>query len=95
MAGVFQKAMVWLGLAPDEEYDDYPYEAPGRPAPGPTPDPGPGRRRRWRRIPSCLLAAAVPAVPCGNCPVGARSRTTRVRSGAPRPLRCARCDPAP
>ena len=39
MAGVFRKAMVWLGLAPDDEYDDYPYEGlrqgpgPARPAP--------------------------------------------------------------
>jgi cell division inhibitor SepF len=30
MAGVFHKAMVWLGLAPDDEYDDYPHEGPGR-----------------------------------------------------------------
>lgn len=44
MAGVFQKAMVWLGLAPDEEYDDYPYEATGRPAPGAA-RPGPGPQR--------------------------------------------------
>lgn len=34
MAGAFQKAMVWLGLAPDEEYDDYRYEDQARPAPG-------------------------------------------------------------
>lgn len=32
MAGVFQKAMVWLGLAPDDEYDDYSYDPPPRPA---------------------------------------------------------------
>ena len=35
MAGVFQKAMVWLGLAPDDEYDDYPYEGPRQHGPGP------------------------------------------------------------
>jgi cell division inhibitor SepF len=34
MAGVFRKAMVWLGLAPDDEYDDYPYEGL-RQGPGP------------------------------------------------------------
>ena len=34
MAGVFHKAMVWLGLAPDDEYDDYPYEGL-RQGPGP------------------------------------------------------------
>ena len=34
MAGAFHKAMVWLGLAPDEEYDDYGYDEPARPAPG-------------------------------------------------------------
>ncbi len=39
MAGVLNKAMVWLGLAPDDEYDDYPYEAPGRPVGG-APRPG-------------------------------------------------------
>ena len=45
MAGVFQKAMVWLGLAPDEEYDDYPYEGSGAPAPGPSrPAPRPAQR---------------------------------------------------
>ncbi|HEX4901959.1 MAG TPA: cell division protein SepF [Acidimicrobiales bacterium] len=31
----FRKAMVWLGLAPDEEYDDYGYDQPSRPAPVP------------------------------------------------------------
>lgn len=37
MAGVFHKAMVWLGLAPDDEYDDYHYgDGPARP-------PAPGR----------------------------------------------------
>ena len=49
MAGVFQKAMVWLGLAPDDEYDDYPYEGPLRQGHGPArqgpaqaaPQPGP------------------------------------------------------
>lgn len=41
MAGVLNKAMVWLGLAPDDEYDDYPYEAPGRPVGG-APRPGYG-----------------------------------------------------
>jgi len=34
MAGVFRKAMVWLGLAPDDEYDDYGYDEPPRPGPG-------------------------------------------------------------
>lgn len=49
MAGVFHKAMVWLGLAPDDEYDDYPYD-PGmrsgpapRPPMQPRPGPPPGR----------------------------------------------------
>ncbi|MDZ7673651.1 MAG: cell division protein SepF [Acidimicrobiales bacterium] len=41
MAGVLQKAMVWLGLAPDDEYDDYPYEGQARPGPG-SARPGPG-----------------------------------------------------
>ena len=55
MAGVLQKAMVWLGLAPDNEYDDYPYEGPlrqgpgvARPGPAPhaqAPRPGPGAQR--------------------------------------------------
>lgn len=43
MAGVFHKAMVWLGLAPDDEYDDYPYEGQVRQGPAPSrPVPGPG-----------------------------------------------------
>lgn len=33
MAGVFHKAMVWLGLAPDDEYDDYQYGDSSRPQP--------------------------------------------------------------
>lgn len=53
MAGVFQKAMVWLGLAPDDEYDDYPYNPVDpsgqgafgpRPAPRPRQAPQPGPR---------------------------------------------------
>lgn len=41
MAGVFRKAMVWLGLAPDEEYDDYGWDdRAGRPGPGPARGPG-------------------------------------------------------
>lgn len=46
MAGVFQKAKVWLGLAPDDEYDDYGYgyDEP-RPAPGPQQRPAPGPSR--------------------------------------------------
>lgn len=50
MAGVLQKAMVWLGLAPDDEYDDYPYEGQGRPGPGGArPGPGPGYGAPERR----------------------------------------------
>ncbi len=41
MAGVFRKAMVWLGLAPDEEYDDWGYDEPPRPSP-PSRAPQPG-----------------------------------------------------
>lgn len=37
MAGVFHKAMVWLGLAPDDEYDDYPYDPGMRSGPAPRP----------------------------------------------------------
>jgi cell division inhibitor SepF len=64
MAGAFHKAMVWLGLAPDEEYDDYGYDEPARPGPGPGRQPGygapgpmgaprpssprPSPRTRWR-----------------------------------------------
>lgn len=45
MAGVLQKAMVWLGLAPDDEYDDYPYDGGARPVVGgqrPVTEPRPG-----------------------------------------------------
>ncbi len=46
MAGVFHKAMVWLGLAPDDEYDDYSYDGGVvRPGPGPSRS-GPGPERR-------------------------------------------------
>lgn len=51
MAGVFHKAMVWLGLAPDDEYDDYPYDpgmrsgpAPRQPMPQQRPGPHPQQR---------------------------------------------------
>ena len=40
--------MVWLGLAPDDEYDDYPYDTPGRPGPA-QPRPGPGYGAPERR----------------------------------------------
>ncbi len=48
MAGVFRKAMVWLGLAPDDEYDDYGYDdamrrlgGPGAGPQGRAPGPDP------------------------------------------------------
>lgn len=54
MAGVFHKAMVWLGLAPDDEYDDYQYGDSPRPQPmqgyggqqGPGVQGGPSRQPR-------------------------------------------------
>lgn len=50
MAGVFHKAMVWLGLAPDDAYDDYPYDPNMRSGPGPRPGPG-GRPPQGQRPP--------------------------------------------
>ena len=75
MAGVFQKAMVWLGLAPDDEYDDYPYEGPARQAPG----PGPARQAA-PAAPGYGQQYGQPQAPMGRPgPGGAR--------GGPRPQR--------
>lgn len=41
MATALRQLMVWLGLGPDEEYEDY--GAPQQPAPGPAPSPDPRR----------------------------------------------------
>ena len=83
MAGVFQKAMVWLGLAPDEEYDDYRYDESSRPAPGgPTRQgggwggqQGPGGPRGQQQPPPDPME-----------PVGGHPRGPARPSGAVRPL---------
>lgn len=45
MATMWRRAMMYLGLGPDDEYDDYDYEAPpeprGRPTPRYVPESGP------------------------------------------------------
>ncbi len=61
MAGVLNKAMVWLGLAPDDEYDDYPYEAPGRPGGGVS-RPGYGAPADPRGAPAGRPAPGPPGV---------------------------------
>lgn len=83
MAGVFQKAMVWLGLAPDEEYDDYRHDESARPAPG-----GPTRQGGgWggQQSPGGLRGQQRPPEP--EEPVGSRGRGQGGQSsGAVRPL---------
>jgi len=81
----FRKAMVWLGLAPDEEYDDYGYDQPSRPAPAPSrqpawgPGPGPGAGRPG------VAPQAAPPEP--DDPTAAYGRGPGARSsGAVRPL---------
>ncbi len=59
MAGVLNKAMVWLGLAPDDEYDDYPYEAQPRPG-GAAPRPGQGAAVDPRGAPERRTVATAP-----------------------------------
>lgn len=63
MAGVLNKAMVWLGLAPDDEYDDYPYEAQGRPGGAPRPGYGAPVDPRAERRPVGGAGQARPARP--------------------------------
>lgn len=87
MAGVFRKAMVWLGLAPDDEYDDYPYEGPlrqGGAAPRPVPGQGPGPAGR-PHAPSGRQAPARPAPEFEEDPFSAPSASGRP-SGAVRQL---------
>ena len=77
----FRKAMVWLGLAPDEEYDDYGYDEPSRPA-----APGPARQAGWGPAPAAAPRAPQPA-PEPEDPVGAYGQGAVARpSGTVRPL---------
>jgi len=76
----FRKAMVWLGLAPDEEYDDYGYDEPSRPAPGPS------RQAAWGPGPGAVSRAPQPA-PEPEEPLAGYGRGQVARpSGAVRPL---------
>jgi len=78
----FRKAMVWLGLAPDEEYDDYGYEQPARPGPA----PGPSRQAAWGASPGAAQRAPQP-VPEPEDPTAGYGRGQIARpSGAVRPL---------
>jgi len=79
----FRKAMVWLGLAPDEEYDDYGYDQPSRPAPAPS------RQQPWGpgQAPGRPGPAPQVAPPEPDDPIGAYGRGQGARpSGAVRPL---------
>ena len=74
----FRKAMVWLGLAPDEEYDDYGFDEPARPAPGPS------RQAGWGPAPGARMP---PPAPEPEDPVTGYGRGQIARpSGAVRPL---------
>jgi cell division inhibitor SepF len=76
----FRKAMVWLGLAPDEEYDDYGYEEPARQGRAPAARPGPWAQGQGP------VARQQPA-PEPEEPVAAYGRGSGGRSsGAVRPL---------
>lgn len=82
MAGVFHKAMVWLGLAPDEEYDDYRYDEASRPAPG-----GPTRQGGGWGGQQGPGGRAPQPPPEPEEPMGAYGRGPAARpSGAVRPL---------
>lgn len=91
MAGAFQKAMVWLGLAPDEEYDDYRYEDAPRPAPGgPTRQgggwggqQGPGGLRGQQPPPEPDDAGAYGRGPGGRPSGAVRPLPSRTQSEAP------------
>lgn len=77
----FRKAMVWLGLAPDEEYDDYGYDEPSRRA------GGPARPAGYGQAPSPGRAPVVHPVPEPEDPIAAYGRGQGARpSGAVRPL---------
>ncbi|MCO8126744.1 cell division protein SepF [Acidimicrobiia bacterium EGI L10123] len=83
MAGVFQKAMVWLGLAPDEEYDDYRYDDAARPAPGgPTRQGGGWGGQQGPGGPRVHQPPPEPEEPVGSYGRGQGGRPT----GAVRPL---------
>lgn len=77
----FRKAMVWLGLAPDEEYDDYGYDEPSRSG------PGPGRQGAWGPGGPGGPARGPQPAPEPEDPVAAYGRGPAARpSGAVRPL---------
>ena len=85
MAGVFHKAMVWLGLAPDDEYDDYPYEGPLRQGPAQS-RPGPAQQAPMSRpSPGGQRAPVRPAPEPDDDPFGGPSAHGRP-SGAVRAL---------
>ncbi|MFP5321651.1 MAG: cell division protein SepF [Acidimicrobiia bacterium] len=74
----FRKAMVWLGLAPDEEYDDYRYDEPSR--------PGGARQGGYGPAPAAGHRQPQPG-PEPEEPIAAYGRGQGARpSGAVRPL---------
>lgn len=87
----FRKAMVWLGLAPDEEYDDYGYDEPSRPGPsrqGSYGAPGPvgGPRHQPQPAPEPEDPVAAYGRGQGGRPSGAvRPLPSRQQAEAPPP----------
>lgn len=95
MASMWRKAMIYLGLGPDDEYDDFDEPAPAQPAaqpaqpsrraaaasaPEPEPEPGPVRTL----APAAPVAAPERPQPAPRAPSGPVVRTiTPVASARP------------
>jgi cell division inhibitor SepF len=71
MASVWKKAMLYLGLGPDEEYDDY------------VPEPGPARPEYERTPRADYPAAAAPSPAAAPAAVGAGYGSVRQLSPQP------------
>ena len=102
MASMWRKAMLYLGLGPDEDYDDYdgpdevgPIAPPARP-PSPTRDPGPAVRgataTATRTRPPSAPAPAPPADPMDQS--GVRPLPSATGELAPKPRTVVRPVPA-
>jgi len=102
MASMWRKAMLYLGLGPDEDYDDYdapdevvaPPPQPTRPSAPPREPPGPGGRTATatRTRPSPGVTAAPPVEPAEQ--TGVRPLPSPTGETSPKPRTVVRPVPA-
>jgi cell division inhibitor SepF len=81
MASMWRRAMLYLGLGPDEEYDDYDYDEPAQPraaTPGGTRGGAPAAEQSDVQLTGSVRTLTPPAVDPGSVPV-VRPRPSVVR----------------